>query len=260
MTEIGYDMIDPELDSARHGFKLLPKGTIINKIILYCFCRPVSRDLLAFFLLVLSCYQALGLEMSGKKSSAFRFTIIAGSLKGKVITAPDLGVTRPPLTRLRRAIFDFLTPYLESARYLDLFSGTGSYLFEAVSRGAREAVGVEREPRLAEAINNQAQKLFVSDRLHCLCDDVFHALPRLAFQRQFFNVIMIAPPQYVGLIDKTLACLKGNSLLNKKGIIICQHDTSEAQKIDFTGFERDQQRKYGNTTFTLLRQKSEKIS
>jgi 16S rRNA (guanine966-N2)-methyltransferase len=191
--------------------------------------------------------------MSGKKDSVFQFTIIAGSLKGRVITAPNLGVTRPPLTRLRRAIFDFLTPYLESARYLDLFSGTGSYLFEAVSRGVREAVGVDIDPRLAEAINSQAEKLNISDRLHCLCKDVFTAIPRLASQKQLFDIIMIAPPQYVGLIDKTLQFLRKHNVVSKDGMIICQHDTSETSKIDFGGFPVVQRRKYGNTTFTILR-------
>lgn len=194
--------------------------------------------------------------MRGKKRSHFRFTVVAGALKGKVITVPDLGVTRPPLTRLRKAIFDFLTPHLESVRYLDLFSGTGSYLFEAVSRGARSVLGVEIERRLAEAINRQAEKLHVENRLQCLCDDVFKVIPRLASQKQRFDIIMIAPPQYVGLVDKTLSFLKDHSLLSKGGIIICQHDTTETPKMDLAGFETEQKRKYGNTTFTILRQVS----
>ena len=75
------------------------------------------------------------------KKEDLKFQVIAGQLKGRTITAPNLSVTRPPLTRVRRAIFDYLWPYLDDANYLDLFSGTGSYLFEAVSRGAANAVG-----------------------------------------------------------------------------------------------------------------------
>jgi len=191
--------------------------------------------------------------MHAKQRSGIRFTIIAGELKRKIITAPNLGVTRPPLTRLRRAIFDFLTPYLDSARYLDLFSGTGSYLFEAVSRGVASALGVEIEKQLAAAINRQTEKLHVADRLLCLCDDVFKVIPRLASQEQRFDIIMIAPPQYAGLIDKTLALLKYHHILSRDGMIICQHDTSETPKIDIAGFEIEQRRKYGNTTFTILR-------
>jgi len=182
----------------------------------------------------------------------FKFQVIAGQLKGRTITAPDLGITRPPLTRIRRAIFDFLWPYLEDANYLDLFSGTGSYLFEAVSRGTSNATGVEMEFKLADSINKQAEKFGVSDRLKCLCQDVFEAIPALIKSKAKYDVIMIAPPQYQGLIDKTLLCLKEYPVLAKRGVILCQHDTSEKNKIDFAGFKIKEERKYGNTTFTIL--------
>ncbi len=191
--------------------------------------------------------------MCAKKRPDFKFTIVSGKLKGKAIAVPNLGVTHPPLTRLRRAIFDFLMPRLESARYLDLFSGTGSYLFEAVSRGAGEAVGVEIETRLAAAINRQAERLHVDGRLSCLRDDVLKVIGQLAAGKRRFDIIMIAPPQYVGLIDKTLQLLRNHDILSRNGMIVCQHDTSETPKIDFTGFKMVQRRKYGNTTFTILR-------
>jgi 16S rRNA (guanine(966)-N(2))-methyltransferase RsmD len=184
----------------------------------------------------------------------FKFQVIAGQLKGRTITAPDLGITRPPLTRVRRSIFDYLWPYLEDANYLDLFSGTGSYLFEAVSRGGAKAVGVEMELKLSDSINTQAAKFGVSDKLNCLCQDVFTAIPDLKSRQRLFDVIMIAPPQYKGLIEKTLACLKENPLLEKDGLILCQHDTSETGKIDFSAFVIKEQRKYGNTTFTILKE------
>jgi len=183
----------------------------------------------------------------------FKFQVIAGQLKGRTITAPDLGVTRPPLSRVRRAIFDFLWPYLDDANYLDLFSGTGSYLFEAVSRGAAKVVGVEMEPKLSDSINKQAAKFGVSDKLNCLCQDVFTAIPQLKSKQRLFNVIMIAPPQYQGLIEKTLKRLKDYPLIENDGVILCQHDTSEAGKIDFSFFKIEEQRKYGNTTFTVLK-------
>lgn len=186
------------------------------------------------------------------KKEEFKFQVIAGQLKGRTITAPDLGNTRPPLTRIRRSIFDFLWPYLEKAEYLDLFSGTGSYLFEAVSRGAAKAVGVENEPRLVDSINKQAQLYKISDRLNCLCKDVFQAIPDFKKQARLFDVIMIAPPQYLGLIRKTLNGLIENPILKDDGLILCQHDSSETRKIDFSGFVLKEQRKYGNTTFTIL--------
>jgi 16S rRNA (guanine(966)-N(2))-methyltransferase RsmD len=181
--------------------------------------------------------------------------VIAGSLKGRWVVVPNLGITRPPLTRLRRSLFDFLMPYLGEARYLDLFSGTGSYLFEAASRGAAKVLGVEKEPRLAEAINSAARGFSVDSVLRCQPRDVFAVIPELAARGDVFDIVTLAPPQYMGLIDKTLAALLAHPVTNSDSLVICQHDTSETRDIDFTAWRTMQQRVYGNTTFTVLRSK-----
>lgn len=183
----------------------------------------------------------------------FEFSIIAGTLKGKKITAPDLGVTRPPLSRLRKSIFDFLKPYLEEARYLDLYSGTGSYLFEAVSRGVAKAVGIELHPDLAARINQQAEQFGVADRLTCLEADVRYAVPSLADKGEQFDIIMIAPPQYKGWVDRTLEVIRRTSIAHRETMILCQHDTSETKHLRLEHFEILQRRKYGNTTYTILK-------
>lgn len=196
-----------------------------------------------------------GTFISLKTIHMFEFKIIAGELKGKIVKSPDLGITRPPLSRIRKSIFDFLNPYLNKSNYLDLFSGTGSYLFEAVSRYASNCVGVELEKKLADSINKQAEKLGVDNRLKCLCGDVFSTIPKLNQHKNKFDIIMIAPPQYKSIIDKTLEILKNSSIYYDETLIVCQHDSSEAKKTDFSLFEIYQQRKYGNTTFTILKDK-----
>lgn len=194
-----------------------------------------------------------------KKSSGstgqFEFRVVAGQLKGRVIRTPDLGVTRPPLTRLRKSLFDFLQPYLVDCRYLDLFSGTGSYLFEAVSRGAQYALGIELEPKLCDAIMRQASALGVSEALHCRCEDVLRAIPRLAGEKARFDIITLAPPQYKGIINDTLASLREHVVYDDSTLIICQHDTSETKDVDVSEWTVLQRRKYGNTTFTVLQAK-----
>jgi len=189
---------------------------------------------------------------SKRKSDQFEFRVIAGLLKGKIVRAPKLAGTRPPLTRLRKSIFDFLNPFIRDARYLDLFSGTGSYLFEAISRGAMEATGTELDLRLVRSINDHAERYEVADKLRCLKEDVFDAIARLHEAGAKFDIVMMAPPQYQGLIDQALVKLNECPILADDGMILAQHDSSETKDIDFSLFEIDQQRKYGNTTFTIL--------
>ncbi len=187
-----------------------------------------------------------------KEKEPFTFRVIAGDLKGREISAPDLGVTRPPLTRIRKSIFDFLNPYLPDARYLDLFSGTGSYLFEAVSRHVTQAVGVEMEMALAESINRQANVFGVADRLLCRCGDVFELLPRLAEEASTpFDIVMIAPPQYGDFIPRTLATLAVANLTHRDSLVLTQHDSKEAESLDWSALTVSSRRHYGNTTFTI---------
>ncbi len=190
--------------------------------------------------------------MKHKPGHQLEFRIIAGDLKGRVVKAPDLGVTRPPLQRMRRAIFDFLMPYLAGAKYLDLFSGTGSYLFEAISRGAAKGVGVDLEPKLAESINAAARKLGVGNKLNCLCTDVMQAIPLLHRRGELFDIVMIAPPQYKDLISHTLQTMREHPITAPNCIILCQHDTKETSSLDLTGYELLQRREYGNTTYSVL--------
>ena len=190
--------------------------------------------------------------MSRKKPPRFEFTIVAGELKGRRITAPDLGITRPPLTRIRRSLFDFLGPYLTDAEFLDLYSGTGSYLFEAVSRGAAHATGVERDPRLVVAINEQAEKLGLQRRLVCERNDVIKAIGRFHEASRWFDIITLAPPQYRGLIGQTLRTMQEYPILGQEGLIVCQHDTKESGDFPSSPFSLLERRTYGNTTLTVL--------
>lgn len=190
--------------------------------------------------------------MSKKVIRQIQFKVIAGRLKGRRINVPDLGVTRPPLERLRRSLFDFLNPYLDESDYLDLFSGSGSYLFEAVSRGVESALGVEIESQLAESINKQAHKYELADRLSCRCGDVFETIPTLARASRKFDLVTLAPPQYKGLVDRSLALMGEHPIVTDGGLIVCQYATSEQIEIDFGNFTLVETRKYGNTTLTIL--------
>ena len=62
--------------------------------------------------------------------------IIAGTLRGRRLEAPDWAGLRPTSDRLRETLFNILGPSVRGARVLDGYAGTGAIGIEALSRGA----------------------------------------------------------------------------------------------------------------------------
>lgn len=85
--------------------------------------------------------------------------IIGGQWRGTRLDVADVPGLRPSSDRVRETLFNWLTPMLPEARVLDLFAGSGALGLEAVSRGARSAVLVERDPTLAAALRSVAARL-----------------------------------------------------------------------------------------------------
>src|SRR3979490_206707 len=75
--------------------------------------------------------------------------VIAGELGGQHLVAPRGWKVRPTSDRVREAIFSALGERVSGARVLDLYAGTGALAIEALSRGARAAVLVDRDTRPA---------------------------------------------------------------------------------------------------------------
>ena len=92
-----------------------------------------------------------GQNKKNGKPAAVR--IIAGRWKGRRIAVPAEGV-RPTGDRIRETLFNWLSPYLSSARCLDLFAGSGALGIEALSRGANSAVFVEKSRPAARSLSD----------------------------------------------------------------------------------------------------------
>jgi 16S rRNA (guanine(966)-N(2))-methyltransferase RsmD len=71
--------------------------------------------------------------------------IIAGTWKGHSLKAAKGLKTRPTADKVKGAIFNILGSKVQGAEVLDLFAGTGSLSFEALSRGAQNATLVEKD-------------------------------------------------------------------------------------------------------------------
>lgn len=85
--------------------------------------------------------------------------IIGGHWRGTRLDVANAPGLRPTSDRVRETLFNWLQPVLPGARVLDLFAGSGALGLEALSRGARSAVLVERDAKLAATLRATTARL-----------------------------------------------------------------------------------------------------
>ena len=85
--------------------------------------------------------------------------IIGGNWRGRRVEVLDGAELRPTPDRVRETVFNWLAPVLPGARCLDLYAGTGALGLEALSRGAADCWFVERDSRLASALESTLLRL-----------------------------------------------------------------------------------------------------
>ena len=171
--------------------------------------------------------------------------VITGSAKGRKLKAVPGESTRPITDRVKEALFDILGTNVRQARMLDLFGGTGSVGIEALSRGAREVIFVDKARLALETIRHNLETTQLSERARVVRGDAFDYLkgPPASFE-----YIYVAPPQHKGL---WLAALRALDLqpgwLASDGEIIVQIHPAEFRSIELQHFEPVDERKYGST-------------
>jgi 16S rRNA (guanine966-N2)-methyltransferase len=118
--------------------------------------------------------------------------IIGGQWRGRRLElAPDTGI-RPTGDRIRETLFNWLTPVIEGARCLDLFAGSGALGLEALSRGAGEAVFIERDAEACSRLEAAMEK-FGCRNARVTCGDAVRFL-RGAPPSQGFDIVFLDPP------------------------------------------------------------------
>jgi 16S rRNA (guanine966-N2)-methyltransferase len=185
--------------------------------------------------------------------------LTGGSDRGRRIKAPRGLRTRPTAAKIREAIFNILGPPPDGA-VLDLFAGTGSLGLEALSRGARRVVFVERERHALSVLRHNLRELGVESRSTVIAADVRTGIRRLAasisgedrFSEDRFSWVFMDPP-YAREAEAILAELSDRDLLTGCAVVIVEHDKRHRPPASIGGLFLTDRREYGETELSFYR-------
>lgn len=163
--------------------------------------------------------------------------VIAGSARRLQLKTLDGIDTRPTTDRIKETLFNMIAPYIYDCVFLDLFSGSGGIGIEALSRGAREAVFVEKNPKAMACIKENLKFTRLENKAVTWNRDVMTALYQME-GKKVFDYIFMDPPYNQELERGVLEYLSGSALVYEDTVIIVEAsretDFSYADELGFT--------------------------
>ncbi len=175
--------------------------------------------------------------------------IIRGDLRGRKLKVPDTE-TRPTSSRVREAIFssvEHAVSGLDDLRVLDLFAGSGALGIESISRGAAEAVLIEKDLRAADTLHFNIETLGIKTARVLIADAM--AQVSKPSSRGKFDVVFIDPPYDFqnDQVNELLDHLVKNGWLVEGALLVVERG-SKSKVIWPESIEQLRQKVYGDTT------------
>ena len=176
--------------------------------------------------------------------------IIAGKFKGRaLITMKDKSI-RPTTDRVKESVFNLLQGYIEDAKVLDLFAGSGALGIEALSRGAESVVFADRSNDSVETIYTNLKK--VSGKVNVIRKDFLSTIDYLSARKEKFDIIFLDPPYKQGLDKIAIDKIEESNILAEDGIIVVERSREDEPMQLTKGYRAITERDYGSVTVMLV--------
>ena len=173
--------------------------------------------------------------------------VIGGRFRGRRLLSVPGESTRPPLSRVRAAVANILADYVDGARVLDLFTGTGSYSIELLSRGASFATMIDIDGRAVDIAKKNVDSLGIADRVRVIRGDAISVARSLESVDHPYRIILVAPPYFSGLDLRAMEALRTSRLVDLSGIVVLQQHKKEAFSESYGSLRLKRTYLYGET-------------
>lgn len=173
--------------------------------------------------------------------------VISGKYKGqKLYTAT--GHIRPTMDRIKEHIFSVLQDHLEGTLVIDLFAGSGSLGIEALSRGAREVIFVEKSFHSIQVLKKNLQRLQINENYQIIQSDVLSFLKK---NHQAADFIFADPPFRWNKLNLLVELVFQKHNLDPHGIFILEQEKSHKINWNLPAIEIIQQKIFDRSIITF---------
>ena len=164
--------------------------------------------------------------------------IIAGDYKGRKIFEPLDKETRPLKDLTKESIFNILEHSknakipIEKSNILDIFSGTGSFGLECISRRASKVYFIEQHKPSVKILIKNIEKLNCEKKVNLFTANVFDLTKIKKIRDNKFNLIFLDPPYKEKSIALLLNKINKMNILIDKGIIVLHRHKKSNDNFD----------------------------
>ena len=187
-------------------------------------------------------------RIGNAESPPGRLRIVAGIWRSRRLEIAAVPGLRPTSERVRETLFNWLAPSIEGSRCLDLFAGTGALGLEALSRGAREAVFVEKAPRAVATLERNIRALG-ADNARVVAGD---AMEFVQSATQLFDVVFVDPPFADDRLASVCSTLDRSGLLAPGAKVYLEQDRAARQPGLPAGWKIEKNKTAGNVRYMLV--------
>ena len=162
--------------------------------------------------------------------------IVGGNLRGKKIFGPTDKSTRPLKDIVKESIFNIIEHSknefvnLNNARILDLFSGTGSFGIECISRGAKKVIFFENYPNSIKILKKNLDLLKLNKYSDIIEKDTYE-IYKSQLNLKKFDLIFLDPPFKDKKINQLIEIIKKMKITSKDTLIVIHRNKKIAENI-----------------------------
>ena len=160
--------------------------------------------------------------------------IISGKLKGKKLNFLNAPSTRPLKDMVRESIFNtilhsnLITVAIEDSMVLDIYSGTGSFGIECMSRGATEVSFVEKDKNALKILKENLNNLSLNNKTQVFSEDAQSFLSKKIGINKF-DIFFLDPPFLNKDYLKNIENIKKEKIYKKKNLIIIHREKNSVE-------------------------------